>query len=797
MIYLDNAACVWPKPQVIQMQIARMLSADHWHDWERASRFAGEMIAALLNAPCSARVRFTKSARDALAWILSALLHPGQHVITSSVEHEAVMWPLHALQEKGVKVTVVKCMPDGSIEPEDLFQAVEPCTRAIVLVHASNVSGTVQPLAEIIPEAKRRNLLTIVDAAQTVGVYPIDMTALGVDVLVFTGHKGLLGPSGTGGFVTGSPEVLEEIERTAKPEVVLCNPRALLALTEGVRYVLDCGVSVIRQHEIELTTRLLNGLRQIPGVSTYGPVDSEKRVGIVCFNVCGMHPNEVSRLLESDYDIVCRAGLEHSPDSHRTLGTWPEGAVRFSVGWSNTADEIDYALMAVESIAARALPRQQNRDSSRKRGVLQRRGVPRRVLVIPQAIDISLEDTEWYALTNFADVTLFEINEESYLLDGNVWGADLNQCLQMARSYAGLFDLVVGECTGAFLWHSVFRLAGDRTPFALIPHFNHVAIPHTFAVLLSSQLALPNDILFAGSNVAGRAFSQYGFHCEPFYPLGVDLTRFRPLETNKKVIRASLGLPDDINFLLYIGRVEPDKNVLELLDVFKLVTEKHRAMLIVCYHYFNDSYLDECRRRIPRTGRVLFVQSPNREALVRYYNAADLFVSTAVSEFETFGRSPVEAMACGLPPIVPEYDGFRETIPPDCGVLIPTISRGYQKRPDVSAFAKAISSLLSDQEALKEKAQHSIQHAQQFAREKTLQRMLDRFGYISSDHLLYPLPVKISLDSYPLILRALWSALEGRSIASLMADFLQSGDPPIQPTSADLQRFQEAWFADY
>ncbi|MEJ5240533.1 MAG: aminotransferase class V-fold PLP-dependent enzyme [Anaerolineales bacterium] len=798
MIYLDNAAYIWPKPQAIQMQIAQMLTPADWYNWEKESLSARETIAALFNARSSTHVCFTRSARDALEWVLNALLHPGQHVITSSVEHEAVMTPLHRLQQRGIEVTVVGCAQDGAIRADDIFAVMRSNTRAVVLVHASNVAGAVQPLAEISAKVKRNNVLLIVDAAQTAGVYPIDMDALDIDVLVFTGHKGLFGPVGTGGFVAGSLSILDEIEKNAEKEGLMCphSPtlQGLRSLTIGVRHVLENGVSTIRQHEVELTARMLSGLRQIPGVSVYGPVDPEKRIGIVCFNVQGLHPQEVARLLETEYDIVCRAGIHHSPESHRTLGTWPEGAVRFSVGLGNNADDVDYAVAAVESIAKRYISSKKvssntsNRDNRRLR-----------ILIVPQVVNAALENSEWYALRDIANVTLLDVEDESYLLAGGIWGADLNRCLEMARSCSGNFDLIIAECTGAFLWHAVFRLAGDRTPFAIIPHFNHVAPTHAFATLLSSQLALPDDIVFAGSTVASCAFAQYGFCCKPLYPPGIDLGQFRPLAVKKSAIRASLGLPGDVDLLLYTGRVEEDKNVLELLDVYKLVAEKRRVELIICYHFWNEHYLEECQSHVPKTGNVHFVRDPNLETLTRYYNAADLFVSTAVSDFETFGRSPVEAMACGLPPVVSEYNGFRETVSPDCGVLIPTVKKGSRKYPDIAAFAQVISTLLGEKQTLYERGQRGIQHIQRFERRASLQAMLENFRFFSENPrsvVLEP-PKNLSVEKYPAAIRSLWLNLEGKPIVPLMEDFLRTGQIPVQPMPEDIERFHEFWFAEY
>lgn len=805
MIYLDNAAYAWPRARSLQLKMVHGLTSDIGPDADDATEFAREAVAALLSVPRSMQIRFTRSARDALSWTLKALLRPGQHAITTSVEHEAVMQPLQTLQQERVEVAVVPCTLEGTIEAQDIAAAVKPHTRAIVLAYASNVAGAIQPLAEISAIAKAKNLLLIVDAAQTVGVYPIDVGALGIDVLAFTGHKGLFGPIGIGGLVVGPQARVNELDRAASKKCSLEAappiPRALLALSEGIRYVLDCGVTSIREHEVKLTARLMAGLRALPEVSIYGPSDVEKRIGIVCFNVEGMHPREVARELEGDWDIVCRAGTHHSPDAHRTLGTWSHGAVRFSVGWGNTSDDVNYAIAAVESIAKGLMNRRRSSFVLSEAPTFQKHRPKRpRVLIIPQAPDVPIEDTEWRALEALADCELLGVENEAYLLSGETWGADLSHCLDMARSYAGNHDLIVGECTGAFLWHAVFRLAGDATPFALIPHFNHVSPVHAYAALLSSQLALPNDILFAGSLAACHPFTQFGFRCDPLYPLGINLEEFRPLPVTKCAIRASLGLPEDADILLYAGRLEQDKNVLELLEVFHHVGQRRRAVLVICYHFWSEHYLQQCKERSVEIRHVRFIRKPSQIALVRYYNAADLFVSTAVSDFETFGRAPIEAMACGTPPVVPAYDGFRETVPAACGMLVPTTRNGYHKWPDVSAFAEAILAMLADRQALGERSRAGVQHAQRFARQSSLRAMLETYSAIwasqKSPSRRAEAP-RLSLVQYPEEIQTLWSGFEGRFIWELLADFLRTGEVPVRPDPSDVQRFHEFWFAHY
>jgi len=380
MIYFDNAATSWPKPPGMAQAMVRFIDevgANPGRSGHRLAVESGrivyaarEAVAALFNAPDPLRVAFGANGTEALNLALRGLLHPGDHVITSSMEHNSVMRPLRALEQQGVEVTAVACSPEGRLDPAALEAALRPNTALIVLNHASNVVGTLLPVAEVGRIALQRGLLLLVDAAQTGGAYPIDMQADGIDLLAFTGHKSLYGPMGTGGLIVGArvdAARLEPLkrggtgsrsEREEQPNFLpdMCesgtpNAVGLAGLEAGVRWVLERGVAAIRAHEQALTQRLIDGLRQVPGVTVYGGLDAVQQTATVSFNVAGREPSEVGLWLDEECGIMCRVGLHCAPAAHRTIGTFPTGTVRFGLGAFNTVEEVDVAVEAVRRLA--------------------------------------------------------------------------------------------------------------------------------------------------------------------------------------------------------------------------------------------------------------------------------------------------------------------------------------------------------------------------------------------------------------------------------------------------------------
>ncbi len=331
---------------------------------------AREAVAELFNEPDPLRVVLGHNATEALNLALYGLLRPGDHVITSSMEHNSMMRPLRSLEKEGVKVTVVQCSPEGLLDPNKIAASVQPNTVMIALNHASNVIGTLLPVAQVGRIARQRDLLLLADAAQTGGAFPIDMVADHIDILGFTGHKSLYGPTGTGGLIiserldinrieplkrggTGSrssqekqPSFLPDIFESGTPNAV-----GLAGLAAGVRWLLERGVDAIRTHQVTLTQQLLDGLQAVPGVTLYGTLDAHCQTATVSFTINEKDPAEVGLRLDEEDDIMCRVGLHCAPAAHRTIGTFPAGTVRFALGALNTPDEIDTALAAVRRLA--------------------------------------------------------------------------------------------------------------------------------------------------------------------------------------------------------------------------------------------------------------------------------------------------------------------------------------------------------------------------------------------------------------------------------------------------------------
>jgi cysteine desulfurase/selenocysteine lyase len=380
MIYFDNAATSWPKPPEMAEAMVRYLNevgANPGRSGHRLSVEAGrivydarEAVAELFGIHDPLRVVFGANVTDALNLALLGLLRAGDHVVTSSMEHNSVMRPLRALERQAVELTVVPCSPEGFLNPTDLETAIRPNTVMIVLNHASNVCGTLLPVPEAGEIARRHGLLLLVDAAQTAGAYPIDVEADRIDLLAFTGHKALLGPMGTGGLYIGERVDLDGFqplkrggtgsrsEREEQPDFLpdMCesgtaNTVGLAGLAAGVRWVLERGVEAIRHDEVALTQRLLDGLRDTSGVVVYGGLDAARQLATVSFNVQGLLQSDVGLRLDETYEIMCRVGLHCAPAAHKTLGTFPTGTVRFGMGCFNTPDEMDCALAAVRHLA--------------------------------------------------------------------------------------------------------------------------------------------------------------------------------------------------------------------------------------------------------------------------------------------------------------------------------------------------------------------------------------------------------------------------------------------------------------
>jgi cysteine desulfurase family protein len=389
MVYFDNAATSWPKPPGVVEAMTHFLEAVGANPGRAAHRQAlesgrivyntREAVCDLFHASDPLRVVFGKNVTEALNLALRGLLRPGDHVVTSSMEHNSMMRPLRALEcpsgpgSSGVEVTVVGCSSQGELDPADIEAAMQPNTKLVALNHASNVVGTLLPVAAAGAICRDRGALLLVDAAQTGGAYPVDMQTDQIDLLAFTGHKSLGGPMGTGGLIVGErvdetqidplirggtgsrsehevqPDFLPDMCESGTPNVV-----GLAGLLVGVRWVLERDVEAIRTHEVALTEALIEGLQAIPGVAVYGTLDAERQTATVAFNVHRMTPSEMGLRLDDEYGILCRVGLHCAPTAHKTLGTFPEGTVRFGLSAFNTAEEVRLALDAVRQLAKEA-----------------------------------------------------------------------------------------------------------------------------------------------------------------------------------------------------------------------------------------------------------------------------------------------------------------------------------------------------------------------------------------------------------------------------------------------------------
>ena len=381
MIYFDNAATSFPKPQEVSAAIINYMNnigASPGRSGHRLSIEAGrilyqcrENIAELFHVEDPLRIVFTSNATEAINLAVKGFLHSGDQVITSSIEHNSVMRPLRELEKNGVQIKAIPCSADGSLNPEDIEKAINKNTTLIVLNHASNVTGTLLPIGEVGRIARKNNILFLVDAAQTAGAYPIDMEKDNIDLLAFTGHKSLFGPTGTGGLVIGKdvdihkitplktggtgsrsesenhPDFLPDLYESGTPNIA-----GIAGLHAGVSYILKKGVKDIHQYELHLCNKLIFGLKQIPGVTVYGKDDSGERSSVVSFTIIGQSPSDIGFKLDEKYSIMCRVGLHCAPSAHKTIGTFPVGTVRFSIGLFNTVDDVKQAIYAVRKIAS-------------------------------------------------------------------------------------------------------------------------------------------------------------------------------------------------------------------------------------------------------------------------------------------------------------------------------------------------------------------------------------------------------------------------------------------------------------
>ena len=331
---------------------------------------AREEIAGLFNAPDPLRVAFAANATEALNLALRGWLRPGDHVITTSMEHNAVMRPLRQLEQEGVALSVVPCAADGTLDPSHIEYAIRSTTKLIAVSHASNVVGTLLPVGEIGRIARRHGILLLVDSASTAGAFPIDTAADAIDLLAFTGHKSLLGPTGTGGLIIGERVDTRRLspltrggtgsrsESELQPDFLpdryesgTLNVMGIAGLGASIAWLRQRGIGTVRAHAIEIVRQLIDGFRAIRGVHVHGTQDAARQVATVSFSIDGVSPSEAGFRLDEEFGIQCRVGLHCAPAAHRTIGTFPTGTIRFAPGLFTERADIDRALMAVAALA--------------------------------------------------------------------------------------------------------------------------------------------------------------------------------------------------------------------------------------------------------------------------------------------------------------------------------------------------------------------------------------------------------------------------------------------------------------
>lgn len=374
--YLDNAATTYPKPDAVYERMDKFLresGASPERGTHRLARASAEQVAAarrtvaqLLSAPDPSRVVFTRGATESLNLAIKGLVGQGDHVVTTTLEHNSVNRPLATLtRTRGVTVSAIAPGPDGRVSAESIQAAFTDRTRAIVMTHASNVTGVVQPLEDVAKLAASRGIPLIVDAAQTAGAWPLDVRIPGISAVAFSGHKGTYGPPGVGvlwladGVApaplieggTGSQSDLDTQpdELPARYEAGTPNVHGIVGLAAGIEWVLAKGVAQVQAHARDLTSLFVREGGPVDGVTIHHP-DAD-RTGVISFSLAGYDPEDLAAALDSSFDIAVRAGLHCAPGAHRGLGTFPKGSVRMSVSALTTEGEVNYLIEGLHQMA--------------------------------------------------------------------------------------------------------------------------------------------------------------------------------------------------------------------------------------------------------------------------------------------------------------------------------------------------------------------------------------------------------------------------------------------------------------
>src|SRR6056297_803436 len=378
-IYLDNAATSRDKAEVVKKAILNYYEnigcspgRGGYEDSLKAGRLIIETrntISDFFNVTDLKQIIFTHNVTYALNIGIKGILEKGDHVITTTMEHNSVLRPLNSLETNGfINVDYIKCDEKGRLNPEKVKAAINEKTKLIILTYASNVSGTIMPVEEIGKIAAENNVYYLLDTAQAAGIYDIDFKKLKVDFLAFTGHKALMGPTGTGGFAVSKKMAAEmeplieggtgsKSDQETQPNFLpdkfesgTMNTMGISGLKAGVEFIQKIGVEKIREHEHQLGKAFLEGLKKIPEIKIIGPADLKEQVPTFSITAGDRDLGQLSFELDEKYNVMTRSGLHCAPFAHKTLGTFPEGSLRFSIGYFNTVEEIEFALNALNDI---------------------------------------------------------------------------------------------------------------------------------------------------------------------------------------------------------------------------------------------------------------------------------------------------------------------------------------------------------------------------------------------------------------------------------------------------------------
>lgn len=382
-IYFDNGSTSWPKAPNVAEAMAGLLTNGAFNinrgNYEGAYEVEGlvldtrDQLALLFGAKDSRSVIFTPGITYSLNYFIKGFLKPKDHVLISGMEHNGVMRPLKQMEAYGVTYDVVKTEEDGSLYPESVEKKIRSNTKAVIMLHASNVCGTVLPIREIGEICKRRSLFLAVDTAQSAGTIPVDMEGCGIDFLAFTGHKGLLGPQGIGGFLisgelddcmkpyiaggTGSQSDSYDMPETLpdKYESGTLNLPGIIGLHAALGYIEETGLEVIHRQKMELTRYFLEQVSELPDIRIVGKKGLEDRVAVVSLDFLKIDNALAAFELEQQYGVMTRVGLHCAPLAHQTLHTWPRGTVRFAFSAKNTKEEIDRCVKGIRSVCSKEL----------------------------------------------------------------------------------------------------------------------------------------------------------------------------------------------------------------------------------------------------------------------------------------------------------------------------------------------------------------------------------------------------------------------------------------------------------